>query len=384
MMIELPNKLSLVHGPTSLQSLGNLTTQIRNELGSSFPEIWVKRDDLTGGVTCGNKLRKLEYTLNFAKQSGAEVILTCGGLQSNHCRVTAAACAKLGLKCHLILRGETSDVATGNELLDKLLGAKLSYLDKKTFQNVIDDEFEKLSQHYLDQGLKAWIIPMGASDGYGLWGYIDAYKELQEQLKGQLTDQLAGQHIEQHTEQCASSKNSAPFTFDRMFLAAGSGGTLAGLSIGFDLFNKSDDDQAFITAINVCDDPDYFYKKCSDDMQHWLGLIESSEAYSSGFKQSAQNAVMRQTQANSRNYEVSDGYKGKGYAMFDEVTARTINRLAQSEGIILDPVYTGKAFTGMLDLLEREYADLDRVLFWHTGGIHGLYAFDKELSQLKN
>ncbi len=168
------DRLTLANLPTPIQRLD----RISSELGKS---IWIKRDDLTGTETSGNKIRKLEYTLARALKEGADVVITAGGIQSNHARATAAAAARLGLKVHLVLDISKEPSLEGNYLLDKILGAEISLLNEKEEGKNLDEKMQEVADIYRQQGKRPYIIPVGASDGIGNFGYVRCVGEIEQQ-----------------------------------------------------------------------------------------------------------------------------------------------------------------------------------------------------------
>lgn len=321
-MINFPEKLNLAQTPTPLQPLDRLS----DELGG--PRIWVKRDDMTGCAISGNKVRKLEFILAKALAEGADTLITCGGIQSNHCRATAILGAQLGLKVHLILRGNPPVELDGNLLLDHLAAAKVSYYPLPEYQH-LDMLFDQWQQHYGSQGRHPFFIPTGASNGTGAWGYIDCARELADDF---------------HHHQISPSA---------IVTATGSGGTQAGLTLGAHIFQLN----APVLGMAVCDDADYFFHKIREDMRDWqrhssISLdIENIEIH------------------------VNDQHIGPGYAKATPEIFSTIRHLAALEGIILDPVYSGKAFHGLLqDIRAGKFHDANDLVFIHTGGLFGLFA----------
>ena len=321
MSVVFPPRLTLAQTPTPLILLERLSTQLGG------PRIWVKRDDMTGGVVSGNKIRKLEFSLAAALEQGCDTVITCGGVQSNHCRTTAVLCAQLGLDCHLILRG-AEESPDGNLLLDRLVGARISYYPNSEYTARADEILKHWQNHYQEAGNKPFMIPVGASDGIGLWGYIAACEELVTDFR---THKITPGHI---------------------ISATGSGGTQGGLTVGNALFNLG----AKVWGINVCDDADYFKKKVLEDMQQW------------------QQWYRQPLEVNQLEVNVIDGYVGAGYARASAAVFATIRRVAQTEGLVLDPVYTGKAFHGMLDQYTQGcFNDSEDIVFVHTGGVFGLF-----------
>lgn len=319
--IDVP-RLSLAQLPTPLQPLNRLHDKIGG------PKIWVKRDDLTGCTLSGNKIRKLEFSLAQAQAEGCEVVITCGGLQSNHCRATALLCAQLGLKCHLLLRGETVE-ADGNYLLDQLAGATISCYPSVRYQQELTALLQQWQEHYHNTGRKAFVIPTGASDAIGVWGYFHASKEL--------ADDCEGANIRPRHVVCAT----------------GSGGTQAGLTAGCHYYLP----EARVWGVNVCDDEAWFMHKVNQDIADWQQRYQLQSPEGEGY-----------------SVKVIDGYVGPGYAVAEECIFRTIAELAATEGLVLDPVYTGKAFHALLqELRAGRFGDSGDIVFVHTGGIFGVF-----------
>jgi D-cysteine desulfhydrase len=309
--------------PTPLQPLDRISEEFDG------PRIWVKRDDLTGCALSGNKVRKLEFNVAEALEQECDTLITCGGIQSNHCRATALVGARLGLKVHLVLRGEASGVPDGNLLLDKLFGAEITYLPREKYSTNLPEVFDELVADYGKRGHKAFPIPVGASDEIGVWGYLAACAELQEDFR-------------RHA-----------FTPDHIICATGSGGTLAGLIAGNALFGIG----AKIWGVNVCDDAEHFINKVRHDLRKWKVRYGQS------------------LDVDALEVNVLDGYVGPGYAMATQETFELIKHVARTEGMVLDPVYTAKAFTGLRTEIERgRFRRGENVVFIHTGGIFGVFA----------
>jgi D-cysteine desulfhydrase len=324
----IPDKLNLAQLPTPLQFLSRLSA----ELGG--PRIWVKRDDLTGCALSGNKIRKLEFVLAQALAEGADTLLTCGGLQSNHCRATAVLGAQLGLKVHLILRGEPPEQPPdGNLLLDSLVGAEISCYPQNQYQHL-----PELIDYWLDfyraRGRKPFVIPTGASDGIGIWGYLHSVSELARQFRE------------------VGIRPSA------IVCATGSGGTQAGLTLGCHLSQLD----IPVLGFSVCDDAAYFHRKIREDIRDW------EKRYST----SVDLAQLK--------IQVNDLYSGPGYGRATPEVFATIRHMASLEGLILDPVYTGKAFYGLVQEIKAGgFQGASDIVFVHTGGLFGLYAQRDEL-----
>lgn len=333
MGVEYPRALNLARLPTVLEFVPHLTRQIRDR-----NPIYFKRDDLTGGGTSGNKIRKLEFLLAEAKSQGAEVIITAGGEQSNHCRATAAACAKLGLRCHLILRGGASPPYDANLLLDRLFGAEIRFYPADEFKTELEQIVAETTAFYNKRGLRSYFIPIGGSVAIAAWGYIRCFEELSEQI-----DKLK--------EQKPELKNKPWYIVS----AVGSGGTIAGLLLGQILFRRPD---VKIIGFNICNDAEYFInevRKIAEEFKEkFIAPIEPKEIQP----------------------EIIDGYVGKGYAIPYAEVLETIRLVARSEGIILEPVYTGKAFYGLLDQLNKGKIEAGApVIFIHTGGTYSIFAY---------
>jgi D-cysteine desulfhydrase len=327
-------RLFLVHGPTPIERRPAL-----DELVGAH--VWIKRDDTTGGAEAGNKIRKLEFLLADAVARGAEAVITCGGIQSNHARSTALACARLGLRAILYLRvpdparALESLETTGNVLLDLLAGAELRFISEAEYRerNAI---MESARLELQNGGVPAYVVPEGGSNGLGSLGYVEAMREVKGQLDLGLCDGLRSFGIVAH--------------------ACGSGGTAAGVSLGAARFGVARETWAFA----VCDDRAYFEK-----------TIERIAAESRGYDSSLPT---------SAPLVVDDRAKGPAYAVMSDEQKRFLVSVARKTGLVLDPVYTGKAMWGLAQAVAR--GDIDpgaNVLFLHTGGLPGLLAQGDEL-----
>lgn len=294
--------------PTPLHRLERLGA----ELGV---DLWIKRDDLSGLACGGNKVRKLEYLLGAALRAGADCVVTGGSPQSNHSRQTAAAAAVAGLGCHLALGGEAPDAPTGNLLLDELCGAQLHWCGAARKGETIPSLVEELRS----AGHRPWLIPYGGSDPVGALGFVRAARELREQA-----DQLG-------------------IVFDELVFASSSGGTHAGLLEGARRFGLSG------RVRGMAIDPE-------DPRTAPTKIVELTRALG------AQELPVLLDECSL-------------FGDYGELTtheASAIRRLARAEGVILDPVYTGRAFAGLLRRVE-EGTIQGRVLFWHTGGTPALF-----------
>jgi D-cysteine desulfhydrase len=299
-------------------------------------ELLFKRDDLTGAPLSGNKVRKLEFLLADAVAAGSDTVITCGGEQSNHCRATAVAAAELGLQSLLLLRTEdprNPPATEANILLDRLVGADIRWVSRDEYQRrtQLFAELEASLQH---DGRKPYSIPEGGSNALGAWGYVRAVEE----LAGQIGDHPA-----------------------TIVYAAGSGGTGAGLILGVKLLELP----WRVVGINVCDDREYFVRVIGE-------IVEKTVA------QWKLPVRFERTEI-----EMVDGYVGRGYAKSQPAELETLREVARAEGVVLDPVYTGKAFHGLWSELRRNPTAFgQRVVFFHTGGIFGLFPKAAEIAPL--
>ena len=294
----------------------------------------MKRDDLTGAALTGNKIRKLEFIAAHALEHGFQTLVTCGGVQSNHCRATALVAAQLGLDCHLVLRADDEpEQNTGNFLLDQLAGAAFEILPAKEWATQLKAVYARLESEFAKAGRPALMIPTGGSDSLGVWGYIAA------------TEELRGDLAEYGIERAA------------LTLATGSAGTQTGLTAGVAMFDLPLD----VVAYAVCDDADWFNRRVVHDWQasqvRWPQLPQIDLA------------------PHTRDHSV-----GPGYGRADAPVYELIAELTRLEGVVLDPVYTGKAFRGLVtDLRAGFYQDVDDIIFVHTGGVFGLFAHEPQL-----
>ncbi len=323
-LLEVP-RVPLARLPTPVEPLSRFFP------ADSFPRVYVKREDATGSEWSGNKVRKLEFVLGRALREGADTLVTCGGIQSNHARATAAVAARLGLRCRLVLRGtppREPDRLEGNLLLDVLLGATFRWISPSDWPRVgeiMEEEGRKLEA----EGRKPWLIPEGASDGTGALGYREAAREIRD------------------------FQEREGIRFAALVHAMGSGGTAAGLLLGREAFGLT----FRLVSVPVCDDALHFRKRVD------AILGEAERLY----------GLSRPT---LEGWEIPEGFQGEGYALSTPEEAAFYARVARSEGLVLDPVYTGKAFRA-LDALAREgrlARPGEAVLFLHTGGMFGLFS----------
>ncbi len=352
--INWPNRLKLAALPTPLHKLERLSAELKG------PNIWVKRDDLTGSLLSGNKVRKLEFTVADAQAQNKDVLITCGGLQSNHARATALVGAQLGIPVHLVLRGHPSDINNdafdGNLLLDHLAGAKVAYYEKHDYQQNLKTILCATEKEYILKGFKPHIIPTGASDGVGVWGYIAACEELAQDFK---------------------SHNIKP---DLIVTATGSGGTQAGLTFGAELYNFG----CNVLGMAVCDSNDYFRCKVAADITEFVDWYQDRFSGVVSESNSSSNQLAQNLAANAiANIQTNDDYIGEGYGIASDEVLKTIIKVAQLEGIIFDPVYTAKAFHGLIHLIKQgRFEHCENIIFVHTGGGFGVFPYRQRLAYL--
>lgn len=321
-MFNIPEKLNIANLPTKIQKLERLTKELQG------PNIFIKRDDETGSEISGNKIRKLEFSVKEALNQGCNLLITCGGIQSNHCRATAAIAAKLGLKSSLVLRGSEATDIDGNLFLNKLLGADIKFITAEDYKHNRMLIMENLKTEYEKQGFKPYIIPEGASNGIGTFGYFNAMEEILNQEK------------------------DMNIRFDKIIVAVGSGGTHAGLLLSKKILGFNGE----IYGINVCDNEDYFKNRI-------LNILDESINY-----------LNMDLTFNLDEVHIIDGYVGRGYALSTPETLSFILHIAQLEGLILDPVYTGKAMYGLAEEIKKgTFKKDENILFIHTGGLFGLF-----------
>ena len=313
-MINIP-RIRFAHLPTPVERLPRLS----NELGG--PQLLVKRDDLTGLAFGGNKIRKLEFLLAEAQSHGARTIITAGAVQSNHCRQTAAACARLGFDCTLVLSGEKPATASGNLLLDQLFKARIVWTSLEARDQVLQETFQKA----WETGQRPYLIPYGGSNTTGAAGYVFAMKELLEQ-------------------------DCQP---DWIVFASSSSGTQAGLVTGARLFGF----HGKVLGISV-DEPEA-------DLKARVAALATATA----------DALGEQCKFEPEEILVSAGYLGGGYGVMGQAEVQAICLFARTEGLLLDPVYTGRAAAGLIDLIRKGFFHREEtVLFWHTGGGPALFS----------
>ena len=317
-------RLRFAHLPTPIEALPRLTEALNG------PQLLVKRDDLTGLAFGGNKTRKLEFLVAEAQAGEAKTLITAGALQSNHCRQTAAAAARFGFDCILVLVGEPPLQASGNLFLDGLFGAKIVWTEKSKREAILLETYEKASA----QGKKPYLVPYGGSNPTGVLGYYFAMEELMQQLSSQDPGRVQG----------------SP---DWVIFASSSGGTQAGLVLGRRVFGYP----GRVLGISV-DEPER-------NLQLRVAKLvaETSERVGARIEIPPDEVL------------VNAHYARPGYGVLTGAEREAISLFAKFEGLLLDPVYTGRAAAGMIGLIRNGFFKRDeQILFWHTGGQPALFA----------
>ena len=308
-------RIRIAHLPTPVEALPRLSAALQG------PRLLVKRDDQTGLAFGGNKTRKLEFCLAEALANGAKTLVTCGAAQSNHCRQTAALAARVGLDCILVMNGEAVQVPTANLLLDTLFGSEIVWTTRPERQTTLEHAF----QQAWEAGRRPYLMPLGASNATGSLGYAFAFDELMQQ-------------------------DVKP---DWIVVASSSGGTQAGLVLGA----RRAGWQGKILGISI-DEP-------QDHLQEQVARLasEASERFGERLVIQPQEVL------------VNADYLGAGYGIMGEPEMEAIHMFAGLEGLLIDPVYTGRAAAGMIDLIRKGFFKRgETVLFWHTGGTPALFA----------
>lgn len=318
-------RLRLANLPTPIQKLDRLSEQLGVNL-------YLKRDDFTGTEVSGNKVRKLEFSVAEALNQGCDTLITAGGIQSNHCRATAAAAAKLGLGCDLVIRGENPKQVEGNLFMDMALGARVHVIGPEHSR---EEKMEEITASLIAQGHKPYLIPVGASNAVGSFGYAAAIEEIAEQ------EQELG------------------VEFDTIVIAVGSGGTYSGLWYE----NQKQGAKRKIYGFAVDHNKEVFVETISDiikEMYRKEGLEEPQQLY---------------------DILINDQYIGTGYAKSRPEEMSFILKISREHGFLLDPVYTGKAFYGMVTEIEKgSFKDAKNILFIHTGGLQGWTHEQREMA----
>src|SRR5256714_1332773 len=309
-------RLNFAHLPTPIERLPRLS----ETLGG--PHLLIKRDDQTGLALGGNKTRKLEFLLAEARDQDAKTLITGGALQSNHCRQTAAAAARFGFGCILVLTGDMPEKPSANLLLDHLFGAQVVYVsDRKDRDRVLQQTFDRAAE----EGKKPYLVPYGGSSPTGALGYAFAVKELMEQ----------NVHA------------------DWIVFGTSSGGTHAGLLLGQRIFGY----EGKVLGISI------------DESEDWL------KTHVSELATSASEKLGKGIEFITNDVLANADYCKGGYGVLTDAEREAIHLFAKHEGLLLDTVYTGRAAAGMIDLIRKKFFKKDEtVLFLHTGGQPALFA----------
>ena len=301
--------------PTPIEALPALSAYLGG------PQILVKRDDMTGLGMGGNKIRKLEFLVAEAQANGAKMLITTGAAQSNHCRQTAAVAARMGYSCHLVLTGDPKDSSNGNLLLDSLFGTEITWCEKIHRDEVLSNVFESA----WNNGKRPFLIPYGGSSPIGAAAYASAFSELVTQ----------------------------GVTPDTIVFATSSGGTQAGLVLGAKINNSN----TRILGVSV----DVYAEELQMKVSKLIN--ETADRMQVNFSAEASEIL------------VDDKYIGEGYGVVSSLERDAIKLFAQKEGLLLDPVYTGRAAGALIDMISKgKFKSGEQVLFWHTGGTPALFA----------
>ena len=308
-------RVKIAQLPTPIEALPRLSVVLGG------PHLYVKRDDQTGLAMGGNKTRKLEFLIAEALANGAKTVITAGAVQSNHCRQTAAAAARFGLECILVLAGDPSAISTGNLLLDRLLGAEIVWASRPERDSILKQTFDAA----WESGKRPYLVPYGGSNATGACAYAFAIQEMLEQ----------------------------DFRPDWIVFASSSGGTHAGMALGARVF----DYHGNVLGISV------------DETHETLTTRVASLANSTA------DFLGESISLKPQDILVDANYLGLGYGVMGDNEKEAIQLFARHEGLLLDPVYTGRAAAGLIDLISKgKFRQEETVLFWHTGGSPALFA----------
>ncbi|MEW5938831.1 MAG: D-cysteine desulfhydrase family protein [Chloroflexota bacterium] len=323
-------RLRFAHLPTPIEELPRLSATLGG------PRILVKRDDQTGLAFGGNKTRKLEFLVAEAQEQGARTLISGGAVQSNHCRQTAAAATRFGLDCILVLAGDMPAQPSANILLDRLLGARIVHVaDRKDRDRVLQETFDQAAA----EGKKPYLVPYGGSSPTGALGYAFAVEEVMKQLGDDRNP--------------TSPRNRVSEGVDWFVFGTSSGGTHAGLVLGQRAFGF----KGQVLGISI------------DESEAWLKTRVSELATRASEK------LGGRMEFGPQDVLANDSYCRAGYGVLTEAEREAVHLFARTEGLLLDPVYTGRAAAGMIDLIRKGFFKKDEtILFWHTGGGPALFA----------
>jgi len=313
--------------PTPLVELKRLS----RALGG--PRLFIKRDDLTGVALGGNKTRKLEFLLGEALQQGCDAVITCGGMQSNLCRQTAGAAAAVGLECHLALGGSQPELVDSNLLLDHLLGATIHWCGEHSRGETLPE----LARELRAAGRRPYVITYGGSTPVGALGFVAAIDEAREQLRGMQVE------------------------LDWVVVPTSSCGTQAGMAVGLEAFGLG------TGLIGIEIDRDAPGDPCFEDE---LADLANRTARMIGLRRTFRPG----------DFRVHYAYVGAGYEIVSDAMREAVGLTARLEGVLLEPIYTGRAMAGLIDLIRKgELTARHTVLFWHTGGLPAIFRFAREM-----
>jgi D-cysteine desulfhydrase len=322
-------KITLAQLPTPLHGMPNLAAKLGHR-----GKLYIKRDDLTGLAAGGNKSRKLEYLMAEAIKRDADTVITAGGLQSNHCIQTVAAAKKMNMDCHVVLSGDEPEIPNGNLFLDLLAGAHVHYVKRPDR----DPKMYELADELSRQGKHPYVIPVGGSNALGTVGYTMAMPEVVRQM-------------ELMNIRC-----------DRIVVASSSGGTLAGMVLGARIAGY----KGKITGISI------------DRIKTGKGAFPPELA---DLANKAADLLELDIRLTPDDFDLEYDYLGDGYAVVGDNERRAIKTLAQSEGIFVGPVYTGRAMGALIDKIEKGEWQNETILFWHTGDTAALFDYVDELKR---
>jgi len=321
MRITPPPRFSLAQLPTPLEALP------LSPAPESGIEILIKRDDLTGSILSGNKIRKLEFLFYDLVSKKSDVVVTCGGVQSNHCRAVAALCATAGIECHLVLKGKKPRVPDGNFFLDTLFGAKVTFVTVREYEKNINGIMDKIADRCKGRKKKPYVIPEGGTDPLGIWGYVKALEEMRKQTQ------------------------KAKIRIDTICCAVGSGGTYAGLYLGSKIYGWN----VRIFGVAVARNSRYYEK----------AIYDNCIAFESG--------IGKNLKIVPEEFDIDDRFIGPGYGKIGPVETDFIKKVARNSGIVLDPAYTSKALLGLFNnIANGKFRNRSNIIFIHTGGHWGL------------
>ncbi len=321
--IQFPPRLRLSRVPTPIE----LLAQPPEPFEEAGVEIFIKRDDLTGGAMSGNKVRKLDFLLADALAQECDTVLTCGDVASNHCRTATLAAAQLGMRTHLILRGERPGVADGNLFLSLLAGASVEYLSPSDYARR-DEVLAEAADRLASEGRRPYVIPEGGSNPLGCFGYLNCAREIAWQ-----SDHLG-------------------YQFTHVVCASGSGGTQAGLMLGAQTYLP----EVEVIGINVSSRGDVLHERIRQLLELWAREFQP------------------EVESDQTPIALINDYVGDGYGCTTAEEFRLIRTLARRTGLILDPIYTGRAFRGLVEEVRRgRFKPGSHLLFVHTGGLAGLF-----------